>query len=143
MIRFFVPGHPKAQPRARFSRKTGHAYNPDTANDWRRMVAIEALKHAPREPFDCPVCVVLVFRFTHPRSHYRTGKNAHLLKGGHCETGAAPVSGDWDNYAKAVCDMLTECGYWRDDVLITHAEVMKEWTSGPNGCEVRVWKEGE
>lgn len=64
-------------------------------------------------PLDGPLAVRMVFTFTRPRSHYRTGKNAHLLRDN------APLrptgAPDLDKLARSSCDALTTAGTWVDD----------------------------
>lgn len=45
---------------------------------------------------------------------------------------------DWDNYAKAACDALTEAGIWFDDGLIDEARVSKRFATelDPPGIDV-------
>jgi Holliday junction resolvase RusA-like endonuclease len=38
---------------------------------------------------------------------------------------------DFDNLAKAVCDSLTNCGFWYDDCQIVFGKVMKFRTEKP------------
>jgi len=75
----------------------------------------------PIPPIEGPVAVRAMFLFERPKAHYRTGKNAHLLREG------APMyvtrTPDVDKCVRALLDPLTEMGVWGDDsqVVIVHA----------------------
>lgn len=132
MIAFQVTGTPKPQPRPKAYRRGKRAgvYDPGTANEWKWKVGIEAEKHAPPEPLEGPLDVVLEFRMPRPKSHYGTGRNAGTLKA------SAPARWhvgrlDLDNLAKAVLDALTEAGMWRDDGQIVLLSLLKEYDSVP------------
>ncbi len=111
VITFFAEGTPKAQPRIKAYHRPGmrHAgvYTPDTANDWKTRVAIEARQHRPRVPLDCPLIVDLCFLMPRPAKYMRKkdpiGTFPHTAKP------------DLDNLDKAVLDVLTDCGMWVDD----------------------------
>ena len=133
---FFVAGDPVAQPRQRHRviTKGGRAYamnyTTKTApvHTWKDLIALRAEKHLPDVPIDKPIRLSLVFWFRRPKSHYRTGKNAHLLKD------SAPAfhtkKPDFDNCAKSVADIMTQIGFWRDDAQLMSVKVKKLYQTG-------------
>ena len=73
-------------------------------------------------PSRCPFAVGFLFRFGRPKSHYRTGRYAHLLKASapRCHLGKP----DLDNLIKAAKDALGDWDgrpalVWADDSQIT------------------------
>ncbi len=125
VIQFTVHGDPKPQPRPRaFSRNgTARVYDPHTAEGWKSAIADAAQPHCPREPWRGPVRVWLLFTFKRPKTHYRQGKHADLLRDD------SPYwhtkKPDADNLAKAVLDTLTMLGFWKDDSQVAMLAVDK------------------
>jgi len=67
-------------------------------------------------PLDGPLVVRMVFTFTRPKSHYRTGRNAHLLRDG---APARPASlPDLSKLLRSTEDALTSAGVWTDDARL-------------------------
>lgn len=77
-----------------------------------------------------PVAVRATFFFQRPRSHYRTGKNSHLLKEG------APMyrttTPDLDKLQRALGDALAQGGVLHDDNLIVQWDTRKMWADRHN-----------
>lgn len=126
-----VPGVPIAQMRPRFVRRGAHvkAYNPQETEAGKFLLL--ARPYLPSEPLTGPLVVTIGAFFQRPKSHYRTGKNAALLK----DTAPGPeqceVAKDVDNIAKFVLDALNGVA-WVDDRQICALHVSKEWTqTGP------------
>jgi Holliday junction resolvase RusA-like endonuclease len=117
-IEFFVAGIPKAQPRvkARCINGRGSVYTPTSADDWKSLIAIEARKHLPTSPIDAPISLELYWWLARPKWHYRSNGNlrADAPQWHTCRP-------DIDNLAKAVMDILTAIGMWRDDALVYRA----------------------
>jgi Holliday junction resolvase RusA-like endonuclease len=110
----------------------------------------EAVKHAALEvvgddfaPLDGPLLVSMVFSFARPKGHYRTGRNADLLRD------SAPLfphgKPDVSKLARSTEDALTGI-VWSDDSRIVEYEllakryagsVMGDVLTGP-GCVIRV-----
>ena len=120
--RFEVYGLPTAQgsKRAFVSSKTGRAHvvetNASKVKTWREDVkaaALTALEAGDGVGMSGPVNVGLRFYFPRPKSHYRTGKNSHLLRG------AAPIypasKPDIDKVIRSTFDAITTSGLWGDD----------------------------
>jgi len=108
---------------------------------WREAVkhaALDALRVGPEDeqgmaerigfPFGtAPVEVSIAFALPRPRSHYRTGKNAHLLRDDAPEhVGTRP---DLDKLIRSTLDALGEAGVWRDDCQVASLIAVKNYTS--------------
>lgn len=138
-IRFSVFGHPRPQgsKKAWVNQKTGRAQMRESSGEhlttWREDVKHAALDYiASREgtgdPFAIlggPVRVVITFRFARPKSHFRTGRNAHLLRD---QAPAFPITranGDIEKLVRSTHDALTAAGIWVDDSQVAGCNVWK------------------
>jgi crossover junction endodeoxyribonuclease RusA len=122
MIKITVDGTPAPQGNHRVN-KHGAIYETSKAvGPWREAIRAET-QRACDVPLAGPVEVKVVFRLTRPKSHYRTGRNAHLVKDG------APRypdgKPDEDKLKRAVNDGLTAGGAFWDDGQIVHSDVWK------------------
>lgn len=72
-----------------------------------------------------PVAVRATFFFQRPRSHYRTGKNSHLLKDGYSMYKTSTP--DLDKLQRALGDALAQSGLLADDNLIVQWDTRKMW----------------
>lgn len=71
--------------------------------------------HQP--PLDGALVVDMVFTTTRPKSHYRTGRNAHLLRD---DAPPRPIGApDLSKLARSTEDALTDAGVWVDDARVT------------------------
>jgi len=120
-IDFVVSGIPAPQ-----GSKTpwGSEANPRT-RPWRAAVTARAAEvMGDRDPHRGPVKVICTFYFPRPKSHYRTGKNAPLLKD------SAPVvhtqHPDLDKLQRAIGDSLSGVAF-ADDKQIYAWDVAKLW----------------
>jgi Holliday junction resolvase RusA-like endonuclease len=90
---------------------------------WRDSVRSDAIDARERnggglllETMDGPLVADMVFTFVRPRSHYRTGKNAHLLRD---DAPTRPQGApDLSKLARSTEDALTDAGVWRDDARV-------------------------
>lgn len=96
---------------------------------WRNTVSGAARQAATLDALprlDGDLAVRATFYFDRPRAHYRTGRNAHLLRDG------APAYprrvGDIDKLLRALLDAITDSGAWLDDAQVTHIRAAKRWT---------------
>lgn len=137
-ICFFADGTPKGQPRARAFARNGHVrmYDPGTAEGWKGQVAAAAREHLPPAPLTGPLYVELSFYIPRPKSHYRTGKNAHLLREDAPKWCTAKP--DVDNFAKAVLDALTVLRVWEDDAQVADCRTRKLYATEQTGCQITV-----
>lgn len=82
--------------------------------------------------------VQVVFLFRRPKSHYRTGRNAHLLKPG------APMwhsnKPDLDKLLRSTFDALTTAAVIGDDCRIVHTDASKFWAAPdePTGAHLEI-----
>jgi crossover junction endodeoxyribonuclease RusA len=102
---------------------------------WREAVRAETQRAMNgRPPFAGAVSVRLAFLMPRPKSHYRTGRNAHLLR----ESAPPFPAGrpDGDKLERAVWDGLTMGGAYRDDGQIVQWSGGKDW--GPPGVYIEI-----
>lgn len=138
-IQFFVAGIPKpaGSKRGFYIPKLKRVVITDdcaTSRDWKTDVKHEGQRQYSGELLDCPICLKLTFFVTRPKSHYRSGKNSHLLRDG------APMrpttKPDVLKLARGVEDALTGV-IWKDDALIVDEWLLKEYGLQP-GCRIEV-----
>jgi len=103
---------------------------------WRQDVkhaALDVLGDAP--PLIGPVLVDVTFTLTRPRGHYRTGRNAELLR----DSAPAYPAGkpDIDKLLRSTLDALGEAGVWRDDAQVVAATMRKVY-GDVAGARIRV-----
>lgn len=95
---------------------------------WRESVRYAGVtERGSRAPLDgVPLIVDMVFTFVRPKSHYRTGRNAHLLRdNAPCLPMTAP---DVSKLVRSTEDALTNAGVWRDDALVSgYGRAQKVW----------------
>lgn len=115
---------------------------------WRQDVKHAAIDATDAFPdwtiLDGPLAVAMTFTFARPKGHYRTGRNAHLLRD------AAPVRPagmpDLSKIARSTEDALTGV-VWADDARVVEYVRLGKWyarTGAPDvlavpGCVIRVW----
>ena len=128
IIEFTVLGDPKAQKRHKHFKKGEFVgvYDP-SAKDKKDFIAA-IYQYAPETPIDEPIFLQANFYFQRPKSHFRTGKNSHLLKDN------APVmhtgTPDVDNCYKYLSDSMNKI-FYRDDSLICSIQVTKQYSDKP------------
>lgn len=127
-IEFEVPGKPQALKRHRSFQKGEFRGTYDPSKGDKADFLVKAMENKPIVPFDEPLFVKLTFLFPRPKAHFRTGKNAHILKDN------APTyhtsTPDADNLTKFVCDSLNKV-FWRDDSIISETSVSKLYDAVP------------
>lgn len=87
---------------------------------WRDAVRADAIQARQVLPgfvlLDEPLCVEMVFTSVRPKSHYRTGRNAHLLRD---QAPLRPVAKpDASKLCRSTEDALTDAGVWKDDARV-------------------------
>jgi len=70
------------------------------------------------KPWEGPCEVTAKFIFARPKSHYRTGRNAHLLRDDAPYYVTSVSKGDLDKLLRSTGDALTSSGVFKDDSLI-------------------------
>lgn len=113
---------------------------------WREAVKFAALEAtqaggaltAHAGPMDGPVNVEVVFRFTRPKGHYRTGRNSHLLRTGAPRRPAGKP--DLDKLLRSTFDALSDAGVWGDDAQVVTVTASKEYAAHPivAGAVIRI-----
>lgn len=144
-----VYGEPGPQGSKRYVGRGNMVESSQKVKPWRQDVkyaAIAATQDLPDwEILDGPLAVSMVFTFARPLSHYRTGRNAHLLKDS-ARTRPA-VYPDLSKLSRSTEDALTGV-VWTDDSRIVEYRQLAKYYAGTRqlgvlsqpGCTVRVWK---
>lgn len=112
-VDFVVPGVPAPQGS---KNQFGGEANPRT-KPWRAHITDKASEHF-EEPVSFPVVVMADFVFVRPRSHYRTGKNADLLRESAPAFPTSRLTGDLDKLQRAVGDALTGVALLDDSQIV-------------------------
>mgnify|MGYP003626039206 FL=1 len=137
-----IIGTPKPQPRVKAFSRGGHAgvYTPKTADEWKSAIADQMCECA-NLAIDGAVRVTMCFYMQRPKSHFRTGKYAHILKD------TAPKhhtsKPDGDNLAKGVMDALTDIQVWKDDAQVVYLGITKFWEESEPGMSLVITTENE
>lgn len=107
---------------------------------WREAVKHAALLARPAAADDGiiyhgPVDLDITFCFLRPKSHYGTGRNAHILK----ESAAVSVirKPDLSKLIRSTEDALTDALIWRDDSQVVHITASKRYAD-MQGATIRV-----
>jgi Holliday junction resolvase RusA-like endonuclease len=143
-IKFIVYGEPIAQKRHRHFSRGGftRVYDPSQL-DKRDFGAIAAY-HIPDTPFDEPLLLVVRSFFKRPKSHFRTGKFAGILK----DIVSFFHSGkpDVDNLGKFVMDSLSKVTiegvvrkYWADDSRVSMYLHLKAYDNDVPRTEIEIY----
>lgn len=139
LITFVVNGTPAPQgsKTAFVNKRTGRAQMVEVSGavkPWRqdvRFAAAEAMSAAGLErPLSGPLGLTIAFTKVRPRAHYRTGRNAHLLRDD-APTWKA-TSPDLSKLVRSTEDAITSAGLWEDDRLVARYDITDKWgeTSG-------------
>ena len=97
----------------------------DRVKSWRQAV-IDAAEAASACTFlRGPLEMHITFWLARPKSHYRTGRNAHLLRDSAPPHPAKPP--DLSKLVRATEDALTACGLWADDAQVIICDAVKQW----------------
>jgi len=127
-INFSVPGKPQALKRHRTVMRGSFTGTYDPSIEDKADFLALAMNNKPSIPYDEPLEVEFEFIFSRPKAHYRTGKNAGILKDN------APKwhigTPDTDNLIKFVCDSLNSI-FWKDDSRICGVEARKFYGDVP------------
>jgi len=109
---FTVKGEPIPLGRHRVAR--GHMFNPSAK--FQKSFLKDCQNFLPSSPFEGPLEATLVFYFSRPKNHFRTGKFSHLLK--HDSPTWHTKRKDIDNLIKFVLDALNERAYLDDGQIV-------------------------
>lgn len=119
---------PIARIRPRFARRGAFVstYNPQDKLDEQFIKLIKEKLGKNWQPIDEPIKLKIIYYLERPKSHFRTGKNKHLLKK------SAPyfpaIKPDLDNYIKHTLDCLNK-QLFRDDSVIIELHATKLYTT--------------
>lgn len=101
---------------------------------WREAVkhaALDVMKGHTTYQRDWPLSVTITFTLPRTKGHYRTGRNAHLLRD------AAPIAPagkpDIDKLTRSTLDALTDAGVFVDDSQVVELHIAKGYP-----CDWRV-----
>jgi Holliday junction resolvase RusA-like endonuclease len=135
----FGKPQPAGSKRAFVNRHTGRAHVVDAAKGsapWKQEVAGAALRACVGEPLllTGPLELTVRFFLARPKGHYRTGRNAALLRDG--APGYPAIKPDATKLLRAVEDALTGI-VWRDDAQIVFQVCSKAYGL-PERCEIEV-----
>lgn len=142
-LEFSVRGIPAPQGSKRHVGRGIMVESSKKVRPWRDAVRAEAVAAWDSVPLDEPVRVHMVFTFLRPASHYRTGKNAGIVRdtAPHAPQGAPDLS----KLIRSTEDALTEAGVWRDDARVVEVSAWKVYAGehpdalDSPGAVVRVW----
>lgn len=114
MTRIIVRGTPATQGSKKHVGNGVMVESSKKTKPWRSDVSSAVADQHDGPRLDGPLQVSLTFVFDRPKGHWRTGRNAHLLRD------AAPPfpagkRDDLDKLARAVLDACTTGGLWHDD----------------------------
>lgn len=141
-ITVFVAGTPAPQgskhgrpiykgrgPNKVFTGKVAQVESSPHVKTWRGDIRDALLDPAgERVRVDSAVRVRLVFVMSRPKSHFRTGRNAHLLR----ESAPEYPTGkpDVDKLARALLDAIGSAGVWKDDAQVIDLHATKRYAGG-------------
>lgn len=105
--------------------------------DVRTAATAEAKEHGwATPPRGTPIDMAVTFYLRRPKSHYRTGANAHLLRAD------APIyptgKPDVDKLLRATLDALTSAGIYDDDSTVVHVDLRKSYAATFVGAVIHI-----
>lgn len=130
-----IPGIPDVKMRPRFNRKSGHAYDPNAESKEASIQKAKFSGDAANTVFVGPLKAMFNFVFPRPKSHYRSGKNAHLLK--HDAPKFCTNKKDIDNLIKFYSDTFNSIA-WVDDCQIVSVASTKRWAEDGDTPHVHI-----
>lgn len=110
---------------------------------WRESVRVASSESYQGKPIEMPVSIAAHFLFPRPKSHYRTGKFAALLKPDAPNYTTSHFNGDLDKLLRSTFDGLSfSCGgsVLKDDSLVVQVEASKRYSASdePPGAFIYV-----
>lgn len=120
-IKFFMPMQPPTvtQQEHKVTVRNGKPvfYDTDELKEAKAKLAAHLAKHIPEQPFTTGVQLVVKWCFP--------------ICGKHYDGEYKITKPDTDNLQKALKDIMTKLGYWRDDALVVSEIVEKFWAEHP------------
>ena len=130
---------PLSQQRHKARRAGNRVFMYDPSSKDKEKFKKECAKFEPKHPLEGALSVSMTFSMPRPKSHYRTGKNSHLLKKA---DSSGPVSKpDTDNLIKFYLDAMTG-SFWKDDAQVCTIEASKIY-SEEGLIEIEYWNSPE
>lgn len=108
----FEPGPPTVthqEKKVRVANGRPVFYEPPSLKEARALLAAKVKPFAPPEPWDCPVMLCISWRFRIPASRRAVPGAGWVWK---------TTRPDLDNLRKLLQDVMTDCGFWKDDALL-------------------------
>lgn len=125
-INLTLLGDPVPAARPRFSRRSGHAYDPGTNRDFKNMLAYEARAQYRGKLLDGVPLEVYIACY---RANQKSTSQIERVRRENKQS--LPLKKpDTDNYVKSVLDALTGV-IWHDDNLIVHIDAYKFYSETP------------
>jgi len=127
LIKFTIPGEPKAKARPRMT-KAGHTYTPKTTVDyenWIKCCYIESKNKLGFKKSSEPIKAEITCYFPIPKSYSKVKKESAL--NGEIRPCKKP---DVDNLAKSILDALNNLAY-DDDKQVVELEIVKFYSDEP------------
>lgn len=109
---------------------------------WREDVRQAALAAFPDMPIATgPITIEIDFYLPRPKSHFRSGANAHLLRD---KAPTRPIAKpDLDKLVRSTCDALTSAGVWADDSRVVTIQAAKWFADTQHvGARITITQEG-
>lgn len=117
-MRFFINIIPptKTYQQKKITIKNGKPilYEPKELKEVREMFKVYLNKYKPKKPYTNPVKLVVQWRFP-PKANHKHGEYKYTRP-------------DLDNLQKLLQDVMTDCGFWKDDSLICDLHLSKIWS---------------
>ena len=132
-LTFTVNGTPGAQGSKKHVGNGIMVESSKKVKPWRSDVKAAAeAAHLASDEWDratTAVGVQVTFSFERPKSHYRTGRNAHLLRDDAPIYVTSRAKGDNDKLQRSTFDALTSSGVIADDSLIVAVHAFKVYAA--------------
>jgi len=142
IIEFRVFGLPAPQGSKRYVGRGIMVESSKKVRPWRNDVIAASQLSYKQEPLHCPVAIELTFFFPRPKSHFRTGKYAGMLKENAPLWTTSNADGDIDKLSRATLDSLSQKSggiILIDDSICARLTAEKRYVlQEPPGCLVRV-----
>lgn len=141
MVSLWVPGIPvpKGSAKAFVNKRTGRAQvvqdNADRQKPWASLISFTA-QQAGAVVTDGPMYLTILFNMPRPKSHFRTGKNAAMLKADAPKYHTSKP--DLDKLIRCVKDALTGVA-WVDDSQVVQVRAAKVFNHNP-GAKIEIMK---
>lgn len=94
-------------------------YEPSELADARALFTARLKKFAPKKPWSCPIQLCTLWKFRIPE-----GRSAKVK----CEWRTSKP--DTENLQKLLKDVMTKCGFWKDDAFVCREIIEKKNFSG-------------